>query len=81
MKKTTEVLVIETINENNIEIEIGFNPEKPKPDIVETVNILARGIGLLVNRAKETNVIKDYELISVVIKYLQDEFISIDSFK
>lgn len=58
-------------------INILLPKDQPKASALEISHVLAVGIGALIKSCGE----KDHEALSEIIKHLEDEFVSIDSFK
>lgn len=80
VKTKFEVLVVANIDDVETHIEIGYGENKLNTE--DTAMILAQGIALLIKATPKTDVIsKDYEVMERIIKYLNDEFISNESFK
>lgn len=62
-------------------VNLSTPPEQPKLTISEMAKILSGGISLCVGLCEKEGLVKDYELMQEIIDYLNNEFISLDSFK
>jgi hypothetical protein len=60
---------------------ITYPEEQPKLYLSEMAHIFAGGISLCVKLCKDEGIIKDYELMKNIIDHLNNEFVSLDSFK
>jgi hypothetical protein len=69
-------------NDGNVAVIITYPQEQQKLSLLEMSQILTGGISLIVklaNNDKEN--VKDYEIMERVIKQLNDDFISTQSFE
>jgi hypothetical protein len=69
-------------NDGNVAVIITYPEEQQKLSLLEMSQILTGGISLIVklsNNDKED--VKDYEIMERVIKQLNEDFISIQSFE
>ena len=69
-------------NDNNVSVFITYPKEQQKLSLLEMSQILTGGISLIVKLAnKDNEEVKDYEIMERVIKHLNEDFISIQSFE
>jgi hypothetical protein len=61
--------------------DIKFPSDQEKLTITHTTMMLAAGISLLVKAGHKKGDIEDYKLIEKVVEYLNNEFVSTDSFE
>jgi len=61
--------------------DIKFPSDQEKLTITHTTMMLAAGISLLVKAGHKKGEVEDYKLIEKVIEYLNNEFVSTDSFE
>lgn len=68
-------------NDGNVSVLITYPPEQKKLSLLEMSQILTGGISLIIKLAgNEDEDIKDYEIMDRVIKQLNEDFISTQSF-
>jgi hypothetical protein len=69
-------------NDENVSVLITYPKEKRKLSLLEMSQMLTGGISLIVKLAgnEENGSIKDYEIMERVIKQLNEDFISTQSF-
>jgi hypothetical protein len=60
---------------------ITYPQDQPKLSLKEMAHMFAGGISLCVKLCEDEGVMKDYELMQTVINHLNDEFISLNSFR
>jgi hypothetical protein len=71
----------DVIDDNRSTIEVKFLDGEPKISLSESAKILAGGISLIVKLVNQHETEKkDYELMKEIIDYLQNEFVSLESF-
>lgn len=63
------------------EVHVSYAPEEVKLTIVEMARILAGGLALCVRLTNDEGIKKDHELMREVIDYLNNEFVSLESFQ
>jgi hypothetical protein len=69
-------------NDGNVAVIITYPEEQQKLSLLEMSQILTGGISLIVKLANnEKEDVKDYEIMERVIKQLNEDFISIQSFE
>jgi hypothetical protein len=69
-------------NDSNVSVFITYPKEQQKLSLLEMSQILTGGISLIVKLAnKDSEGVKDYEIMERVIKQLNEDFISIQSFE
>ncbi len=69
-------------NDNNVSVFITYPKEQQKLSLLEMSQILTGGISLIIKLAnKDNEEVKDYEIMERVIKQLNEDFISIQSFE
>lgn len=61
-------------------VVLGYPENQERLSVSDMARILASGISLCVKLAPEDGTVKDYELMQEVIDYLNNEFISLESF-
>lgn len=61
--------------------DIKFPSDQEKLTITHTTMMLAAGISLLVKAGHKKGEVEDYKLIEKVVEYLNNEFVSTDSFE
>ena len=67
--------------EEKVAVFITYPPEQRKLSLLEMAQVLTGGISLIIKLANSENEdIKDYEIMESVIKQLNDDFISTQSF-
>jgi hypothetical protein len=79
-----KLTVLVTISEdehirNKMNVEVGFPSNQAKVSVNDAAYILASGISLLVKTCNNAGM-KDHNLLSGVIQYLENEFASVTSF-
>jgi hypothetical protein len=82
MKESLSLTVTIKPNDGNVAVFITYPQEQQKLTLSEMAQILTGGISLIVKLANndEEN-IKDYEIIERVVKQLNEDFISTQSFE
>jgi hypothetical protein len=60
---------------------ITYPKDQPKLSLKEMSHMFAGGISLCVKLCENEGEIKDYELMQMIINHLNDEFVSLNSFK
>jgi hypothetical protein len=82
MKESLSLTVTIKPNDGNVAVIITYPLEQQKLTLSEMAQILTGGISLIVKLANndEEN-IKDYEIIERVVKQLNEDFISTQSFE
>ena len=76
------VIVTHRIDEDRRSyFDIKFPSDQEKLTITHTTMMLAAGISLLVKAGHKKGDIEDYKLIEKVVEYLNNEFVSTDSFE
>jgi hypothetical protein len=69
-------------NDSNVSVFITYPKEQQKLSLLEMSQILTGGISLIVKLAnKDGEEVKDFEIMERVIKQLNEDFISIQSFE
>jgi hypothetical protein len=69
-------------NDGNVAVIITYPEEQQKLSLLEMSQILTGGISLIVKLANnDKEDVKDYEIMERVIKQLNEDFISIQSFE
>ena len=69
-------------NDGNVAVIITYPEEQQKLSLLEMSQILTGGISLIVKLANnDKEDVKDYEIMDRVIKQLNEDFISIQSFE
>ena len=69
-------------NDGNVAVIITYPEEQQKLSLLEMSQILTGGISLIVKLANnDKEDVKDYEIMERVIKQLNDDFISTQSFE
>lgn len=69
-------------NDGNVAVIITYPEEQEKLSLLEMSQILTGGISLIVKLANnDKEDVKDYEIMERVIKQLNEDFISIQSFE
>jgi hypothetical protein len=69
-------------NEGNVAVIITYPEEQQKLSLLEMSQILTGGISLIVKLANnDKEDVKDYEIMNRVIKQLNEDFISTQSFE
>ena len=69
-------------NDNNVAVFITYPEEQQKLSLLEMSQILTGGISLIVKLANnDKEDVKDYEIMDRVIKQLNEDFISTQSFE
>lgn len=69
-------------NDNKVAVIITYPEEQEKLSLLEMSQILTGGISLIVKLANnDKEDVKDYEIMERVIKQLNEDFISIQSFE
>ena len=69
-------------NDGNVAVIITYPEEQQKLSLLEMSQILTGGISLIVKLANNNKEdVKDYEIMERVIKQLNEDFISIQSFE
>jgi hypothetical protein len=82
MSNELTVVVTHRIGEDRRSyFDIKFPSEQEKLTITHTTMMLAAGISLLVKAGHKKGEVEDYKLIEKVIEYLNNEFVSTDSFE
>jgi hypothetical protein len=82
MSNELTVVVTHRIGEDRRSyFDIKFPSEQEKLTITHTTMMLAAGISLLVKAGHKKGDIEDYKLIEKVVEYLNNEFVSTDSFE
>lgn len=61
--------------------DIKFPSDQEKLTIKDTTIMLAAGISLLIKAGHKQEDFKDYKMLETVIEYLNNEFVSTDSFE
>ena len=68
-------------NDGNVSVLITYPPEQRKLSLLEMSQILTGGISLIIKLAgNEDEDVKDYEIMERVIKQLNEDFISTQSY-
>jgi hypothetical protein len=82
MSNELTVVVTHRIGEDRRSyFDIKFPSDQEKLTITHTTMMLAAGISLLVKAGHKKGEVEDYKLIEKVIEYLNNEFVSTDSFE
>ena len=70
-------------NDENVSVIITYPKEQRKLSLLEMSQMLTGGISLIIKLAgsEENESVKDYEIIERVIKQLNEDFISTQSFE
>jgi hypothetical protein len=69
-------------NDSNVSVFITYPKEQQKLSLLDMSQILTGGISLIVKLAnKDGEEVKDFEIMERVIKQLNEDFISIQSFE
>ena len=82
MSNELTVVVTHRIGEDRRSyFDIKFPSDQEKLTIKHTTMMLAAGISLLIKAGHKQENFKDYEMLETVIGYLNNEFVSTDSFE
>jgi hypothetical protein len=80
MSELTVAVTYKRGKDNRSYFDIKFPEDQKIIDIKTSTKILIGGIALLIKAGHNEGSFKDYEMMEEIIKYLNHEFISIDSF-
>ncbi len=78
--KKFEISVKAIKSDNRTIINILLPSDQPKATPLEMSHLLASGISVLIKSCSSVTGKKDYEILSEIIKHLEDDFASIDAF-
>lgn len=79
-----EILVNVTLKrsvDGEQEVQVSYAPSEAKLTIVEMARVLIGGVALCIRLTNEEGIKKDHELMKEIIDYLNNEFISLESFQ
>lgn len=80
----SEIIVQVSINRktnDSMEVYLSHNDNGSQLSSTELALVLASGISLITKTSKDRDGENDYDIMKTVIDYLNNEFISLDSFK
>ena len=80
MEDITVAVTLKSGERDNQEVHVSYAPHDAKLTIVEMARVLAGGLALCVRLSNDEGIKKDHELMKEVIDYLNNEFISLESF-
>ena len=81
MEDIMVAVTLKSGTDNNQEVHVSYAPGEAQLTIVEMARILAGGLALCVRLTNNEGIKKDHELMREVIDYLNNEFVSLESFQ
>jgi hypothetical protein len=80
MSELTVAVTYRREDERNY-FDISFPKGQELLSVKETTMILAAGMSLLIKAGHKKGDVKDYEMLEMIVGYLNSEFVSTDSFE